>query len=447
MEYLSNPALQNFAVGGMVRGPGTGTSDSIDAKLSDGEFIMPADVVRHYGTDKLNKMVEAVGGTRKPIENKDGVIHAAQPLDAPELPPSRGNMYTPIPAFVPRPDEPTQYSGRGHVADTSTPVNTRGMAAPVVQQPAPAYKAPDLPGGTLGPDVPPLNQLTATPQTPYRDMTPAASTVATSGMTKSVPAGAVDLGNGNYISGHMAPGADVGYMKSAMTPSTPEQLANRARDVGVVAERHAASEAWDKANDPNYRNNNPSYQDQINDLISRANYVDDSSIGGLIVSGAHRHAAQNTLKDVAALRGQDISAQSERERTAHAQANLMSERDINAQKMAEEEARNVATENRAGRAEERAGRAEGMSRRKQTFEEGKATTAKTLAADKLAQAKADRAGIAESYMTEQGITRDAAGNYLEPGSFYGTNPLSAKRKAELQRLQSGGTMRQPKEEK
>lgn len=52
---------------GMIRGPGTGTSDSIGAfnrntgeriALSDGEFVIPADVVRKKGTEFFERMIE-----------------------------------------------------------------------------------------------------------------------------------------------------------------------------------------------------------------------------------------------------------------------------------------------------------------------------------------------------------------------------------------------------
>src|SRR5690606_13898815 len=44
-----------FAEGGEVRGPGTGTSDSIIARLSDGEFVNRAAVVKQPGAlDFLN---------------------------------------------------------------------------------------------------------------------------------------------------------------------------------------------------------------------------------------------------------------------------------------------------------------------------------------------------------------------------------------------------------
>ena len=43
---------------GQVQGPGTETSDSIPAKLSDGEFVFTAKAVKQIGVDKLRKMME-----------------------------------------------------------------------------------------------------------------------------------------------------------------------------------------------------------------------------------------------------------------------------------------------------------------------------------------------------------------------------------------------------
>ena len=42
---------------GSVEGEGTGTSDSINARLSDGEFVFTAKAVSHLGVDKLRKMM------------------------------------------------------------------------------------------------------------------------------------------------------------------------------------------------------------------------------------------------------------------------------------------------------------------------------------------------------------------------------------------------------
>ena len=47
-----------FTDDGQVEGPGTGTSDSIPALLSDGEFVFTAKAVKHIGVDKLRKMMK-----------------------------------------------------------------------------------------------------------------------------------------------------------------------------------------------------------------------------------------------------------------------------------------------------------------------------------------------------------------------------------------------------
>ena len=41
----------------LVEGPGDGTSDSIPAMLSDGEFVFTAKAVKSLGVDKLRKMM------------------------------------------------------------------------------------------------------------------------------------------------------------------------------------------------------------------------------------------------------------------------------------------------------------------------------------------------------------------------------------------------------
>jgi hypothetical protein len=51
-----------FAEGGSVRGPGTGTSDSILARLSNGEFVVKAAAVRTYGT----RFLHAINNMRIP---------------------------------------------------------------------------------------------------------------------------------------------------------------------------------------------------------------------------------------------------------------------------------------------------------------------------------------------------------------------------------------------
>ena len=45
-----------MASGGFVRGPGSGTSDSINARLSNGEYVLRANAVKYYGTDFMNSL-------------------------------------------------------------------------------------------------------------------------------------------------------------------------------------------------------------------------------------------------------------------------------------------------------------------------------------------------------------------------------------------------------
>lgn len=45
-----------YARGGYVSGSGTGTSDSIPARLSNGEYVLKANAVKYYGTDFMNAL-------------------------------------------------------------------------------------------------------------------------------------------------------------------------------------------------------------------------------------------------------------------------------------------------------------------------------------------------------------------------------------------------------
>jgi len=66
--------MGSFAQGGMIRGPGTGTSDSIPAqsntgqpiRVSNGEFIIPEHVVRAKGTEFFEKLIGGYDTSGKP---------------------------------------------------------------------------------------------------------------------------------------------------------------------------------------------------------------------------------------------------------------------------------------------------------------------------------------------------------------------------------------------
>jgi len=69
-----------FTGAGPVDGPGTGTSDDIPARLSDGEFVFTAKAVEQIGADNLMKMMKDAeaaydaGGERKGYANGEEVI-------------------------------------------------------------------------------------------------------------------------------------------------------------------------------------------------------------------------------------------------------------------------------------------------------------------------------------------------------------------------------------
>tara|TARA_R100000773_G_scaffold316_4_gene564 strand:+ start:1934 stop:2716 length:783 start_codon:yes stop_codon:yes gene_type:complete len=74
-----------FTGAGEVEGPGTGTSDSIPARLSDGEFVFTAKSVKQIGSDNLLKMMKDAeaafdaGEDRKAMEH--GGPHSAMDDD------------------------------------------------------------------------------------------------------------------------------------------------------------------------------------------------------------------------------------------------------------------------------------------------------------------------------------------------------------------------------
>jgi hypothetical protein len=50
----ANPGVLRAARGGYVQGPSSGTADDVPAMLSEGEFVVPADVVSHLGNGNNN---------------------------------------------------------------------------------------------------------------------------------------------------------------------------------------------------------------------------------------------------------------------------------------------------------------------------------------------------------------------------------------------------------
>lgn len=61
---------RKLAEGGLIRGPGTGASDSIPAEIPEGSYIMPADSTDQLGVDLLDSM-----GSPIPARVSDGEFH------------------------------------------------------------------------------------------------------------------------------------------------------------------------------------------------------------------------------------------------------------------------------------------------------------------------------------------------------------------------------------
>ena len=89
-------AASEFSGEGPVDGPGTGVSDSIPARLSDGEFVFTAKAVEEIGADNLEAiMMEAEANADK----RQGMATGGMPLDSGED--EIGRSYRPITGQVP----------------------------------------------------------------------------------------------------------------------------------------------------------------------------------------------------------------------------------------------------------------------------------------------------------------------------------------------------------
>ena len=67
---------QEFAGSGPVEGPGSGVSDSIPARLSDGEFVFTAKAVDQIGADKLMAMMK---DAEMEADDRQGLANGGEP--------------------------------------------------------------------------------------------------------------------------------------------------------------------------------------------------------------------------------------------------------------------------------------------------------------------------------------------------------------------------------
>ena len=74
---------QEFAGSGPVEGPGSGVSDSIPARLSDGEFVFTAKAVEQIGADKLMAMMK---DAEMEADDRQSLANGGEPEERVELP-------------------------------------------------------------------------------------------------------------------------------------------------------------------------------------------------------------------------------------------------------------------------------------------------------------------------------------------------------------------------
>ncbi len=154
MKRREKAAGLDYADGGMVRGPGTGTSDDVPDDVREGTYIMPADSTHALGPDQL-AAVGARGfspggkptGKKVPVNLSNGEfkmppeqVHAigVQALDQ-----AKNATHTPVRGFAPvaRPEEPRQFFVNGGVVEDERKKQMQNQTATVTAPQVPKTAA------------------------------------------------------------------------------------------------------------------------------------------------------------------------------------------------------------------------------------------------------------------------------------------------------------------
>jgi len=157
---------RGFKAGGLIRGPGTSTSDSIETEKRPGTFIMPADSTQAIGPEALEEMGEVDDSATEEQGEKMPVRLSAGEF---ELPPEqvkalgeavltvmRDATHKPVRGFAPQAEteEPRQFFANGGVVDdeqkkrlaNQTSMYVQGaQAAAANRPPAPTAPPPAVP--------------------------------------------------------------------------------------------------------------------------------------------------------------------------------------------------------------------------------------------------------------------------------------------------------------
>jgi hypothetical protein len=107
-----------FAGSGPVEGPGSGVSDSIPARLSDGEFVFTAKAVEEIGADNLMSMMKEAEAR---ADDRQGLANGGMPEDQVDY----QQLETPMTQQVIRVEKPVTTTGvGGSMLDPSKTENT-----------------------------------------------------------------------------------------------------------------------------------------------------------------------------------------------------------------------------------------------------------------------------------------------------------------------------------
>lgn len=226
---------KGYANGGMVRGPGTGTSDDIEDEIAPGTFIMPADSTKAVGEDRLSKMGGggamgfAPDGGKVPVNLSNGEfklppeqVHA---VGVQALKQMKDATHTPAPqGFAPAVDGVRE--ARVFLREGGTPEEERARLANQTamyvqgaqQNAATAAAAAPPPPAPLAERVAqiPTGGLTAPPATASAVPTPGVQTPSRFEGTRAVVSGAADDARAAWNAGNTS-GALGAAVRGALT--------------------------------------------------------------------------------------------------------------------------------------------------------------------------------------------------------------------------------------
>lgn len=168
--FKPKTARKGYAKGGMIRGPGTGTSDDIETELPEGSYVMPADSTAAIGAEQLQQMGGqprgfAPGAKQVPVAVSNGEmamapeqVHAVgvQALDAMKGAtniPTQGRGFAPA---GPEVREGRMFLARGGEVDPEEAERLRRQTQAYVQGAQAAAAAAQVPPPVAPPVVAPV---------------------------------------------------------------------------------------------------------------------------------------------------------------------------------------------------------------------------------------------------------------------------------------------------